>query len=291
MRHIIPISGKDSLCTAIVQNARQPDLPYEYLFCDVEMELPETYAWLEAIEQKMRWKITRVGRSLEKIILRYGLLPNHHKRFCTREAKIFPMHDFIGSDPSVVYFGIRVDEKSRTQTLVMLPNVTSSFPLVEAKIDLQAVWGILDRGNILPPSFFWKTLYDMVLSICSGKMFNRLENLKPWEKATLFSWRSRSNCFNCFYQRQYEWVGLLEHHPDLFLRAEKLEQEYGGVGVLGRIKPFWIHEDYPLGWLRDNKLNIIKNRAKAVWRYLANVSPANDPDMLTTVGCGLLCGK
>ena len=42
MRHIIPISGKDSLATAISQRARFPDVPYEYVYNDTRMELPET---------------------------------------------------------------------------------------------------------------------------------------------------------------------------------------------------------------------------------------------------------
>ena len=64
MRHIIPISGKDSLATALVQTTRYPNLPYEFLFNDVGCELPETYAWLDAVERKTGWKINRVGKCL-----------------------------------------------------------------------------------------------------------------------------------------------------------------------------------------------------------------------------------
>lgn len=48
-RHVIPISGKDSLCTALIQTTRQPDLEYEFLFCDIGSELPQTYQWLSEI--------------------------------------------------------------------------------------------------------------------------------------------------------------------------------------------------------------------------------------------------
>lgn len=52
MRHIIPISGKDSLWTAIYQKQKDPSLPYEYLFNDTGAELPDTYAWLDKVERE-----------------------------------------------------------------------------------------------------------------------------------------------------------------------------------------------------------------------------------------------
>lgn len=42
IRHIIPISGKDSLCTAIVQRQAEA-LEYEYLFNPTGSELPEVF--------------------------------------------------------------------------------------------------------------------------------------------------------------------------------------------------------------------------------------------------------
>lgn len=76
MRYIIPISGKDSAATAVVQMARQPDLPYEFLFCDVKMELPETYAWIARLEEKLGIDIRRIGRSLEDVIIEQNMLPS-----------------------------------------------------------------------------------------------------------------------------------------------------------------------------------------------------------------------
>ncbi len=39
-----------------------------------------------------------------------------------------------------------------------------------------------------------------------------------------YKWRSRSGCYFCFFQQKIEWVGLLEHHPDLFAEAKKYEK-------------------------------------------------------------------
>ena len=59
MKHIIPISGKDSLTTAIVQINRQPDLNYEFIYNDTGAELPETYEWINKIEQQLNIKINK----------------------------------------------------------------------------------------------------------------------------------------------------------------------------------------------------------------------------------------
>ena len=50
MRHIIPISGKDSLATAIVQKRISPDIEYEYVFNPTGAELPEVFEWLDKVE-------------------------------------------------------------------------------------------------------------------------------------------------------------------------------------------------------------------------------------------------
>src|SRR5690349_3150665 len=106
MRHIIPLSGKDSAATALVQLAREPHLPYEFIFCDVQMELPETYAWLAKLEKTLGISIVRIGKSLEEVIAEQNMLPSQNRRFCTKYGKIFPMRDYIGDDEATQYFGI-----------------------------------------------------------------------------------------------------------------------------------------------------------------------------------------
>ena len=43
-----------------------------------------------------------------------------------------------------------------------------------------------------------------------------------------YSWRTRSGCFFCFFQRKYEWVKLAEKHPDLFDQAKQYESHEDG---------------------------------------------------------------
>lgn len=45
-----------------------------------------------------------------------------------------------------------------------------------------------------------------------------------------YSWRSRSGCTFCFFQRKIEWVHLLEKHPDAFIEAKGYEKKATASG-------------------------------------------------------------
>lgn len=52
MRHIVPISGKDSLATAIVvkEILQIPDV--EYIYNDVGADIPDVSDWLARVERE-----------------------------------------------------------------------------------------------------------------------------------------------------------------------------------------------------------------------------------------------
>lgn len=161
MRHLMLISGKDSLAAALVQTARAPELHYEFVFNDVGTELPEAYAWLDEVERKTGWEIKRVGVSLlEKIAAFGGYLPSRRNRYCTRSGKIEPMEELIGEDECTVYYGLRADEDRVGYVPFRKPNMTPAYPLRDSGIDLQGVFSILDARGLVPPDFFWGRLYD-----------------------------------------------------------------------------------------------------------------------------------
>lgn len=313
-RHVIPISGKDSLATAVVQKRRKPDLVYEYVFIDVGMELPETYKWLLGVEQKLGITLTRVGKSLENAIVHHAQLPSHLNRFCTRETKMKPYADWIvEGDPDEVvnYIGYRADEKERIPPSGVSRisdahgiKVKEVYPLVEEGIDLAGVYSLLDAEKLTPPSFFWQRLYDAVYERCGPASQTWLDSIPPWTVSHLFSWRSRSNCYQCHYQRLYEWVGLLEHHPDLFAHAEVIERECGAAVSETRLahdptnlrvgkKDFHFHMDWPLPVIRKSAERIFNDRVTAVYRDVldAREKPRKELDLLTTTSCGAYCGK
>src|SRR6201989_1194216 len=61
-RHIVSLSGgKDSSALAVLIKERFRQLPVEYVFCDTEYELPETYEYLDRLEAFLGKKIVRLN--------------------------------------------------------------------------------------------------------------------------------------------------------------------------------------------------------------------------------------
>jgi hypothetical protein len=153
--------------------------------------------------------------------------------------------------------------------------------------------------DLLPPQFFWQEMYEMVVRRL-GKSSELLTGLAPWEYNTLFAWRTRPNCHSCFYQRQYEFVGLLEHHPDLFWKDVTIEEEIGGADR--RNLAFTFKQNWTLRKIAEKKEAIKRKRCIAICKAVAQhaqikLSFEDEPeiddelDMLNVVPCGLFCGK
>jgi hypothetical protein len=295
VRHIIPISGKDSLATAIVQMAREPDLPYEFVYNDTRMELPDTYAWIEKVEQVMGITIIRAGKSLATIIQEQKILPSPRARYCTKYAKIYPMRDFIGKDHAMVYFGIRADEDR--QGAQETKNLTVRYPLKELGINLALVYRLVEGKGLMPPAFFWKRLHDAVVAAL-GTDACLISELPRWIFDRTFAWRSRPNCFMCFYQRLYEWLGLLEHYPDLFAEAETIEATTGFSENTKSHAFLWLGPDKPLSHIRVHAERIFQSRVDAIAKLIRQKLQAPlftdslfDSLEAAQTSCGLYCGK
>lgn len=227
MRNIIPISGKDSLATALLQRELDKSIDYEYVFNPTGAELPEVFEWIKDVESFLGKEIVMVGRDLEDIIIGYNFyLPSGTARYCTRQSKIEPFQDWIGIDFCNAYFGIRADEWGSRDGFnnKTAPNITPIYPLVEYGIGLEQVYQMVNHVGLKPPTFFWERLYSEVESKIGSEI---LSLIPEWKKDILFSWRSRANCYFCFNQRTYELVGLLEHHPELFDKMQWYEHQDG----------------------------------------------------------------
>jgi hypothetical protein len=200
-RHILSLSGgKDSTALAVYLRDRIPQL--EYVFCDTEKELPETYEYLEQLEVYLGKPIVYLkhdGRGFDELLqIRRGFLPSPQVRWCTEYLKIKPFERHIGEDLAYTYIGIRADEPQRKGYISTKPNIKPCYPFVEDGIRKEDVVLILEESGLGLPAYY--------------------------------RWRSRSGCYFCFFQRRVEWVGLLENHPDLFKLAmsyEKRDDETG----------------------------------------------------------------
>ncbi len=201
VRHILALSGgKDSAALAIYMKHRVPEM--EYVFCDTDKELAETYKYLDLLEIYLERKVIRLkgeGLGFDDLLeIRKGFLPSPQMRWCTEYLKIKPYERYIGDDQVISYVGIRSDEGHRKRYISTKPNIVAKYPFVEEGIKRSDVIEILNTTYV------------------GGK---------PLGLPTYYEWRSRSGCYFCFYQQRREWVGLLETHPELFQKAMEYEKE------------------------------------------------------------------
>lgn len=194
-RHILSLSGgKDSAALALFMKGKVPEM--EYVFCDTNKELPETYDYLNQIEAFLGVKIIRIEapRGFDHwLTLFQGYLPSVQARWCTSYLKLKPFEDYIGDQPVINYVGLRADE-NRDARISHKENITVVYPFKEAGVDYAGVQKILLESGIgMPPYTEWG--------------------------------RSRSGCYFCFFQKSIEWVRLYERHPDLFALAEEYEDK------------------------------------------------------------------
>jgi hypothetical protein len=205
VRHVMGISGgKDSAALALFMRDRVPQM--EYFFCDTGSELPETYEYLDRLETALGKPIQRLNsdRGFDHWLWVYqGALPSPQMRWCTKAMKIKPLEEWIGDRPTFSYIAIRADEH-RDGYISHKPNITAVYPFKEANIDKDGVLRILDDAGLGLPTYY--------------------------------SWRTRSGCYFCFFQRKAEWVGLADHHPDLFEQAVAYEDKvnYEAQAMQGR---------------------------------------------------------
>lgn len=294
MRHIIPISGKDSLATAIVQIKRQPELDYEFVFNPTGAEFPVVFEWLHKVEKYLGKQIFRVGRDLYEIIEDNNFfLPSRLARYCTRQSKIEPFEKWIGNDECIVYYGIRADEIRGGYDNARHPNITPCYPLKEENLGIEEVYRIINEAGLKPPTFFWQSVYDEVCRLMGGETFVRLL-LTEWQIDMLFAWRSRANCYFCFNQATYEWVGLLEHYPELFWKSEGLEHSESEY--------YWNGKNYPLTKIVQLAAVIKRKRIRKIVKMLQKMQQMTLnfdtvekqqrlTDIFSTTSCGLFCGK
>jgi 3'-phosphoadenosine 5'-phosphosulfate sulfotransferase (PAPS reductase)/FAD synthetase len=187
--------GKDSAALSLYLRDRISEL--DYVFSDTDKELPETYEYLARLEAHLGKRIItlREERGFDHWLDVYGgYLPSPRMRWCTKMLKIKPFEQYVESLGDVdvrLYIGIRADE-NRGGYHPTKPNITPVYPFIEAGYSIADVHKILEDSGVGVPPYY--------------------------------SWRTRSGCFFCFYQRKHEWVGLKENHPDLFEAAKRYEK-------------------------------------------------------------------
>ena len=192
------------------------------------------------------------------------MLPSPQVRWCTKQLKIIPLEGFVGEDVAYSYIGIRADEQ-RDGYISSKPNLIPVYPYKPRLYSYSnAVRGtdydqsevaaeLADLGIILPLRDDGYALNDV----------RRLLEDTGIGMPSYYSWRTRSGCFFCFFQRKYEWVRLSEEHPNLFERAAQYEENHSD----GR-KFFWTQGE-SLRKLLERKDAVIADHEKSMARKKA----------------------
>ncbi len=212
--HVLSLSGgKDSTALAFFIRDNMPEVheQIEYVFCDTEHELPETYEYLDKIEVFLDKPIERLKpyKSFEHLLEMHNYLPSPHRRWCTIELKTKPFRKYVydkfsknGEGVINLYIGIRSDEMSRAAFNKYGDNyIQEVYPFVDSGINKKDVMDILEKSGIGLPDYY--------------------------------SWIDRSGCYFCFFKSKMKWINLYENHPDLYEKAIKLESSKikdGGFG-------------------------------------------------------------
>lgn len=253
VKHVLGLSGgKDSSALALYMRETRPDLDIEYFFTDTGYELPETNEFIDQLEEKLGYIHRLNARSLNNIEGRgevdfssmlkkhQNFLPSQRDRWCTVQLKLKPFEqwvdNFIKEGFEIMsYVGIRADEPSRTGLLTIDKPITTVMPFRDDGIVKSDIENILQRNGLELPEYY--------------------------------SWRSRSGCSFCFYQKKIEWIRLKEHHPDLFEQAKEFEKGESN-NVTGE-RFYWMGKGEPLETLEDPKrrAQIIDNHEKQVERF------------------------
>jgi 3'-phosphoadenosine 5'-phosphosulfate sulfotransferase (PAPS reductase)/FAD synthetase len=103
-RHILALSGgKDSTALAIYMKDKVPEM--EYVFCDTEKELKETYDFLDKLEVYSSASRLCVSSMMawgfdDLLKIRNGFLPSPQVRWCTEYLKIKPYEKVRRRRPS-----------------------------------------------------------------------------------------------------------------------------------------------------------------------------------------------
>jgi hypothetical protein len=315
MRHIIPIPGKDSLATAIVQTGLYPELPYEFVFNQTGAELPETFEWLDRVEKQLQIVIHRIGSDLEGIIAGFNYyLPSATARYCTRMSKIEPFEAWIGETPATVYFGIRADESRGGYDNSKKPWIVPAYPLQDLGLGIKEVLVICQSKGLMPPTFFFKELHQIVAARFQGVDLETQLGFVAF--TTLFAGRSRTNCFFCWGQRQYEFVWLFYAHPSLFEKALWYERQGSRAGETTTFDFFGVEmegqkPDRNFHWMNGTSLEYVKaNHRKLLMKHAdkieglirkalgtgqldlaAGLEKNIGAETLNVTSCGLFCGK
>lgn len=199
--------GSTALLCYLLDEVKSGDI--EVVFCDHGGDWPETYDYVNYIQQKLDINITVLKVDIEKkgglydYFHHYKMVPLFQYRICTDKGKIKPFNKYI-ERPCMNYLGITWDERRRARAN-RLKTVTNQYPFVEKRITRNAAIKIITNAGLNIPI--------------------------------------KSGCWFCPFQGKDQWRKLYNMHDDLFLKAIELENNGNGTRIQPNGKPLQLMYD------------------------------------------------
>jgi len=166
---------------------------FEAIFVDHGTDWPETYeytkmfqGWLKNHGHKQITILKPEVQGFENLYEYYWekqWVPSFMARICTDKFKIRPIHKYV-EKPCFMLLGIDFGEIKRAK-LSVKKGIENRYPLIEYEIDRDGCKKII-KGHGLPVPM-------------------------------------KSGCYICPFQRLGQWIELRKTHPELFCKAEQLE--------------------------------------------------------------------
>ena len=167
---------------------------FEAIFVDHETDYPQTYEYFNMFQS---WLVKRghekitVLKPKEKdmsnlydYFYSYSMVPSGFHRICTAKFKVKPIHEYI-EKPCFMLIGIDWGEAKRAK-ISTEKGVENRYPLIENEIDRQGCKDIIAAHNLPIPI--------------------------------------KSGCYICPFQKRQQWIELRRNNPELFCKAQQLEE-------------------------------------------------------------------
>ncbi|MEX0762924.1 MAG: phosphoadenosine phosphosulfate reductase family protein [Dehalococcoidia bacterium] len=203
---VIAVSGgKDSTAAWLwCKKYVQPQRAITPVFCDTQSEWPETYKYIDYLQERMSEPVVTISESsLEAVVQRYGWWPDAKMRVCTEILKRRPLAKYLTKtaarrSDTVVVMGLRADESKGRAARGEL--------FFESHL---RVW-------VWSPLFHWST--EDVLAFLAS------EGVEP---NPVYQWVKRVGCGVCPLSKPREAAQFIAHHPDTAQKYLDLESSIG----------------------------------------------------------------
>ena len=194
--------------TALILLLIDRRVDFEAIFVDNEVEYPETYSYVEYINEKvhpitvLRPKVEGF-HSLYKFCMHHKTLPSVRLKWCNDKFKMRPQAKYR-KRPCTVYLGFNADEMKRAKGVKPRKGETYKFPLIEEGLTKrECISFIKDHGLKVP---------------------------------------IKSGCYFCPMQSPKEWKKLMVNHSELYKKAILLEENAQSLTFFmdgSRLTKYW----------------------------------------------------